>query len=955
MAMPYDPTDTSFKAMTTPQGATPDYFMNTNPATWANDPNLVKQYAGLFGNNSAQAQKVLQQSGTVIGGQGNYAATPEQIGMWTPQGQRAYYNAADLSLMMPSNAAVTQGGQVGMNPAIGNYNNLGLAASPTQAQLQAQMQIDPFKKYYVNGYDPATATQPLMANSPNGISGAPTPQQGGSGLTISSGTNPANYYRDMTQVGSRAAAAGSRGLPGGTATTDEAAAPEEPIGSTYDTNPFTAGTVTNPNTTTNVARTLATGVRQAGRGTNPNTTTNPLNTAQNTATNTNPGFARTPSTGVRQVGRGTTTAPQTNMTRLSTEAPNWGVPANPVGNQAITIGNTGTPGVQTPTNGTYNWGNFGTPASGGSNWADFLNTQPQGSYMQMQNYLNNLINNSATGFGNQITGTQNYLQQFSPESLTSPLISLLNQMGQTAQNGSPGSNTIQQAIAQMMQSGNTLTDKTGSSLLTLLNQGLPGQDQFLNINAGMGAQGLGDYDIAQKTLTGLMRGENGSTTANQDWIQQMLQNAGQWNFNTGTGAEQQSVQQANNMLNGVNPNMTSLQQLLQQAITGGSQFGNEAGQNYTGTTANVLTDLLQGKGVASDQQNQLTNQLMQLTQGGGLTPEYVNAARDLILKPKQEAMMGQLNQLGGGQASLDSPAYQEMLRRNEQDFTNQLIMSGQGNLSNYINQAQTAAGTPFAQGSQLGNLWSQLAGQTTNQGQNATGQGINLSGQLANTGTSLAQLLGNLGIQNLGLTQQGYGQGTDMTGQISNQALNQTNQLSNMSQNALNRNLQGFDTMASAAAPYYNLAASLGQGLQQQATNNYQTLGNMNLNNTNAAYQNGANLLSQILGVNNNTTGQLLQSQLGNTGTYANLIQQLLGNQTSTQNNNKALENASSIAKAQAIGSAINNATSKNPKIININGSWNAYPDLGMDTGGYNTLMSDWWNYYDQTGIMPPV
>jgi len=77
--------------------------------------------------------------------------------------------------------------------------------------------------------------------------------------------------------------------------------------------------------------------------------------------------------------------------------------------------------------------------------------------------------------------------------------------------------------------------------------------------------------------------------------------------------------------------------------------------------------------------------------------------------------------MGGGVVAPSSGLQQELLRRNESDFNNDLIMSGLNNLNNYISQANTLGGQTFGQGLNLAGLQSGM-------GQNAIQNALNAYG-----------------------------------------------------------------------------------------------------------------------------------------------------------------------------------------------------------------------------------
>ena len=116
--------------------------------------------------------------------------------------------------------------------------------------------------------------------------------------------------------------------------------------------------------------------------------------------------------------------------------------------------------------------------------------------------------------------------------------------------------------------------------------------------------------------------------------------------------------------------------------------------------------------------------------------------------------MGNINKLAGGDALLTSPAYQEMVRRNDQNFTDQMLVSAMQNMPQYYNLASQQAATPIQQGLNIGSLYGNL-GQTGGQ------QGLGYYGAAGNLGLGMNQVANNAqgnilgGYTNLYNTQQG--------------------------------------------------------------------------------------------------------------------------------------------------------------------------------------------------------
>lgn len=262
---------------------------------------------------------------------------------------------------------------------------------------------------------------------------------------------------------------------------------------------------------------------------------------------------------------------------------------------------------------------------------DFWNMMGPWAWQNLQNQMNNGMLNTNAAYQQSRNSNLDYMNTYTPQSLTEPLITLLNQMSQGVQ-------------------GNALT---GSTLSDVQNNG--GQ---------YGAQAL---------------------------LQQIMQYG--------------------------LPNQQNVESLTT------NQMG--LGERNQGTQNIVADQVRAGGQTVTPFQQSIQDQLGALIQGGGLSPEYTQAMREQVLAPSQEALTGRLNQMSGGGADLSSPAYQEMLRRNEKDFNNQLITTGANNLQNYLSQGQVAGATGFGQGMNVANLYGGMANQalgTGLQGFNAVSQ-----------------------------------------------------------------------------------------------------------------------------------------------------------------------------------------------------------------------------------------
>jgi len=161
----------------------------------------------------------------------------------------------------------------------------------------------------------------------------------------------------------------------------------------------------------------------------------------------------------------------------------------------------------------------------------------------------------------------------------------------------------------------------------------------------------------------------------------------------------------------------------------------------TGRSSRLLESLAQeGGGTGSPLQGFVDEQLRSQIQGGGISEDFVNAARERILKPSNEALQGRLNRQGGGVASLDSGLFQELQRRQESDFNNDLILFGGGNQQNALSQAGALGQQQFGNLFGVGQAQGQLGQNQQQINQQAFGLGGQLQGQLANQGLQATQL-----------------------------------------------------------------------------------------------------------------------------------------------------------------------------------------------------------------------
>lgn len=160
-----------------------------------------------------------------------------------------------------------------------------------------------------------------------------------------------------------------------------------------------------------------------------------------------------------------------------------------------------------------------------------------------------------------------------------------------------------------------------------------------------------------------------------------------------------------------------------------SLFGQPSGQSLsTGRASELFQQLLSSGGTGSNLQAFTEQQLRGSISGGGISPEFVTSARERILAPANEALLGRLNQQGGGVADLSSPLFQELQRRQESDFANDLILFGGQNQSNLLGQAASLGQNQFQNIFGVGQAQGELG-----QNQQQINQGaIGLAGMLQN-------------------------------------------------------------------------------------------------------------------------------------------------------------------------------------------------------------------------------
>jgi hypothetical protein len=226
------------------------------------------------------------------------------------------------------------------------------------------------------------------------------------------------------------------------------------------------------------------------------------------------------------------------------------------------------------------------------------------------------------------------------------------------QNGMPNQAGFFESVMPMLNQQGTAFGNSSRALNHLLSQGVPLQNAFFNQASSLMGQGQGYLDQLGLGLNHILQqGLPGQQDLYNTVLPGLLGNIGQYGEAT------------QGLLQGQNPFLQG-----------------------------PLFDQLQGN-------------LMGQLQGGGLTPDFVQAQRDLVLKPQQEQLMANMNAQGGGVADPNSPLFQELQRRQEGDFGAQLTSMGFQNLMNSQQQAQNLMGLGAQSGNQLLGTLGALGGQ----------------------------------------------------------------------------------------------------------------------------------------------------------------------------------------------------------------------------------------------------
>jgi len=289
----------------------------------------------------------------------------------------------------------------------------------------------------------------------------------------------------------------------------------------------------------------------------------------------------------------------------------------------------------------------------------------------------------------------------------------------------------------------------------------------------------------------------------------LMQYLGQ-NANLSSGVNNALTSYLGQNLTGDYPQQMSeyLQQLIGSMGSGQMEFGT----NQQANAANQLGALQQGQGTSTPIQQQVQNTLSQLIGGSGLSPEYMAAAQESILKPALENAYGTANNMAGGVGELSSGLSQELARRTTSDFNNNMIQTGYNNLSNFLNQGNTAGATSFGQGLNVASQTGDQAQNALNNTFNSMSQGQNLMGTLLN---SLLGLQGNA---------QNYT--TALTGQYGNLA---SNLLGNKTASDASANANATNKASNIGSTLGNILGSLLGGKSGSTGSNSGTGSNVNL------------------------------------------------------------------------------------------------------------------------------
>ena len=307
----------------------------------------------------------------------------------------------------------------------------------------------------------------------------------------------------------------------------------------------------------------------------------------------------------------------------------------------------------------------------------------------------------------------------------------------------------------------------------------------------------------------------------------------------------------------LNPYAANLQQILGQGLPNQrgveDMFGPQRnlGRYYDLMNQDVLSGLAGGNQFLTPQQARLQRQNEDFISGGGLTPEYIAAARRQILEPSKTKLKGDLNQMGGGVASMTSPEFQSILAKQEADFNDSLTMQGLNQLQNFMSRGERMGETGF---NQPLNLSSALYAP----GQAAYGNAFRSFGDVAGAAAPYYNMAGNTGMGAL------------------DQSLNRFSSGSGYG-------LQNLNTVSDLMARPYQMG-------QQSAWGNTDRMQNL----MNMAMRGGLDY-----------RGQNLAYQSGQRGDYTSLINSLIGERSQNAFNQSQEKLARSGRKGALIGSGI--------------------------------------------------
>jgi len=141
------------------------------------------------------------------------------------------------------------------------------------------------------------------------------------------------------------------------------------------------------------------------------------------------------------------------------------------------------------------------------------------------------------------------------------------------------------------------------------------------------------------------------------------------------------------------------------AITG--QAGTDILSQILGLTSADPNATQQTQSLTGMQQGitDLIQQLSSQAAGGGLTPEYVQAQKQMVYDPMMETLIGNLNKMGGGVTNLGMGDSAELQRRATNDFMANLTNQG------FQNQNQLSQTAITGLDALLGNLQQFISGQ----------------------------------------------------------------------------------------------------------------------------------------------------------------------------------------------------------------------------------------------------